>query len=166
MTAGSSWPRAERRRPEYVVTPAEERRRGALPVVGESLRRLGVAAIGDGLCPSAARAYVTHGQVVEALVANRLASPMPMPMPMPMVLFRAVGRSRARAVEEAFGTEPALLNDVHPDHADERLPAITYGHPKGRRTELKQVRAGLVVTGDGGIPVHAGVFDGGAAEIP
>ncbi|MFE9820229.1 hypothetical protein [Streptomyces sp. NPDC005773] len=98
---------------------------------------------------------------MEALVANRLASPIPVPM----VLFRAGGLARARVAEEGFGTEPALLNDVHPDHADGRLPVITYGHPKGRRTELKKVGAGLAVAGDGGIPVHARVFDGGAAEI-
>ncbi|WP_328895565.1 hypothetical protein [Streptomyces sp. NBC_00236] len=95
---------------------------------------------------------------MEALVANRLASLIPVPM----VLFRAGGRARARVVEEGFGTEPALLNGVHPD---ERLPAITYGHPKGLRTELKKVGAGLAAAGDGGIPVHARVFDGGAAEI-
>ncbi|WP_326659042.1 hypothetical protein [Streptomyces sp. NBC_00385] len=99
--------------------------------------------------------------MAEALVANRLTSPMPMPV----LLFRAGDRARTRVVEEAFGTEPALLDYDRPDHAYAPLPAITCGHPKGRRTELKQVRAGLAVTGGCGIPVRARVFDGGAAEI-
>ncbi|MDH6129248.1 transposase [Kitasatospora sp. GP82] len=48
---------------------------------------------------------------------------------------------------------------------DDQFPVIKYGHPKDRRTDLKQVQVGLAVTGDGGIPVHARVFDGGAAEV-
>ncbi|MDH6221589.1 IS1634 family transposase [Streptomyces pseudovenezuelae] len=45
------------------------------------------------------------------------------------------------------------------------FPVIKHGHPKDRRVDLKQVQAGLAVTGDGGIPVHARVFGGGAAEV-
>ena len=48
---------------------------------------------------------------------------------------------------------------------DEQYPVISYGHPKDRRVDLKQVQAGLAVTADGGIPVHARVFGGGAAEV-
>ncbi|WP_316959695.1 DUF4277 domain-containing protein [Streptomyces sp. TRM68367] len=51
-----------------------EKRLGALPVVAEFLRRLDVAGIVDELCPGGASAHLTHGQVIEALVANRLTS--------------------------------------------------------------------------------------------
>ncbi|MFJ9445893.1 IS1634 family transposase [Kitasatospora sp. NPDC101235] len=205
MTSRSPRPRSERQRLECVVTSVVEKRLGALPVAAEFLRRLDVAGIVDGLCPSAARAHLTHGQAVEALVANRLTSPMP--------LFRVGDWARVWAVEEVFGMEPALLNDdrlaraldaiaphleqlagtvgaraiaefgidvsrlhwdmtsmsVHgaypQEDQDEQFPVIKYGHPKDRRTDLKQVQAGLAVTGDGGIPVHARVFGGGAAEV-
>ncbi|MET7356704.1 IS1634 family transposase [Streptomyces mirabilis] len=182
-----------------------EKRLGALPVAAEFLRRLDVAGIVDELCPSAPSAHLTHGQVVEALVANRLTSPIP--------LVRVGDWARVWAVEEVFGIEPALLNDdrlaraldaiaphldqlagtvgaraiaefgidvarlhwdmtsmsVHGAYSqedqDEHFPVIKYGHPKDRRTDLKQVQAGIAVSGDGGIPVHARVFDGGAAEV-
>jgi transposase len=188
-----------------VVTSVVEKRLGALPVAAEFLRRLDVAGIVDGLCPSAASAHLTHGQVIEALVANRLTSPMP--------LFRVGDWARVWAVEEVFGIEPALLNDdrlaraldaiaphleqlagtvgaraiaefgidvsrlhwdmtsmsvhgAYPEQdQDEQFPVIKYGHPKDRRMDLKQVQAGIAVTGDGSIPVHARVFDGGAAEV-
>ncbi|WP_259470792.1 DUF4277 domain-containing protein [Streptomyces sp. 1114.5] len=80
-----------------------EKRLGALPVAAEFLRRLDVSGIVDGLCPSAPSAHLTHGQVIEALVANRLTSPMP--------LFRVGDWARVWAVEEVFGIEPALLDD-------------------------------------------------------
>ncbi|MBL3668039.1 hypothetical protein JL475_18995 [Streptomyces sp. M2CJ-2] len=47
---------------------------------------------------------------------------------------------------------------------DEQYPVVSYGRPEDRRVDLKQVQAGLAVSADGGIPVHARVFDGGAAE--
>jgi transposase len=188
-----------------VVTSVVEKRLGALPVAAEFLRRLDVAGIVDGVCPGGASAHLTHGQVIEALVANRLTSPAP--------LVRVGDWARTWAVEEVFGIEPDLLNDdrlaraldaiaphleqiagtvgaraitefgidvsrlhwdmtsmsVHgafPDgDRDEQYPVIGYGHPKDRRVDLKQVQAGLAVSADGGIPVHARVFGGGAAEV-
>ncbi|WP_331742799.1 IS1634 family transposase [Kitasatospora sp. NBC_01300] len=182
-----------------------EKRLGALPVAAEFLRRLDVAGIVDGLCPSAPSAHLTHGQVIEALVANRLTSPIP--------LFRVGDWARTWAVEEVLGIEAGLLNDdrlaraldaiapkleqlagtvgaraitefgidvsrlhwdmtsmsVHGayplEDQDDAFPVIKHGHPKDRRVDLKQVQAGLAVTGDGGIPVHARVFGGGAAEV-
>lgn len=182
-----------------------EKRLGALPVAAEFLRRLDVAGIVDELCPGGASAHLTHGQVIEALVANRLTSPAP--------LVRVGDWARTWAVEEVFGIEPGLLNDdrlaraldaiaprleqiagtigaqaitefgidvsrlhwdmtsmsVHgaypPEDQDEQYPVISYGHPKDRRVDLKQVQAGLAVSADGGIPVHARVFGGGAAEV-
>ncbi|MFI9785040.1 IS1634 family transposase [Kitasatospora sp. NPDC051984] len=80
-----------------------ERRLGALPASAEFLRRLDVAGIIDELCPIREVAHLTHGQVIEVLVANRLSSPTSM--------VRVGNWARAWAVEEVFGVEPDLLND-------------------------------------------------------
>lgn len=182
-----------------------EKRLGALPVAAEFLRRLDVAGIVDEVCPGGGAALLSHGQVIEALVANRLTSPAP--------LVRVEDWARCWAVEEVFGIESGLLNDdrlaraldaiapaldqiagtvgaraiaefgidvsrlhwdmtsmsVHGAYPvegqDEDYPLINYGHPKDRRTDLKQVQAGLAVSADGGIPLHARVFGGPAAEV-
>ena len=80
-----------------------KKRLGGLPAVAEVLRRLELAGIVDGLCPVRADADLTHGQVIEVLIANRLTSPMP--------LQRVGDWAGAWAVEEVFGVEAALLND-------------------------------------------------------
>lgn len=51
------------------------------------------------------------------------------------------------------------------DQTDTDHPAPKFGHPKDRRPDLKQIQAGLAVTGDGGIPVFHWAYDGGAAEV-
>jgi transposase len=48
---------------------------------------------------------------------------------------------------------------------DEGYPAPRFGHPKDRRPDLKQVQTGIAVSGDGGVPVFARAFDGGAGEV-
>ena len=55
----------------------------------------GVDQFVDAVCPGGASARLTHGQVVEALVANRLTSPAP--------LVRVGDWARCWAVEEIFG---------------------------------------------------------------
>lgn len=180
-----------------------ERRLGALPASAEFLRRLDVAGIVDELCPIREVAHLTHGQVIEVLVANRLSAPTP--------LVRVGDWAREWAVEDVFGVEPGLLGDdrlaraldaiaphldqlvgtvgaqaiaefgidvsrIHWDMTsmslfgayedqDEQFPQVKYGHPKDRRVDLKQIQAGLAVTGDGGIPVFHRVYDGGAGEV-
>lgn len=76
---------------------------GALPVIAEFCRRLDIAGIVDRACPVRDIAYVTHGQVIEVLVANRLTSPTP--------LVHVEDWARAWAVEEVFGLAPEVLND-------------------------------------------------------
>jgi Domain of unknown function (DUF4277) len=83
--------------------PSVEKLLGALPVVAEFCRRLDVAGIVDRACPVREVARVTHGQVIEALVANRLSSPRP--------LLRVEDWARQWAVEEVFGIAPDALND-------------------------------------------------------
>ena len=192
-----------RARAEIAVIRLLEKRLGALPVVAEFGRRLRIAEIVDELCPVRPVALITHGEVIEALVANRLTAPAPM--------LRVQEWAAAMAVEEAYGIAPELLNDdriaraldaiapqldeitgsvgaaaitefgldvsrLHWDltsislygaypEADGEYPAPRWGHPKDRRPDLKQIQAGLAVSGDGGIPVFHRAYDGGAAEV-
>lgn len=183
--------------------PSVEKVLGALPVIAEYCHRLDLAGIIDRACPVRDLGYLTHGQVIEALIANRLTSPAP--------LVRVTDWARGHAVTEVFGIDPALLNDdrigraldaIAPeldhlvgsvgaqaiaafgidvsrlhwdmtsislygsyDQADPEFTTPRFGHPKDRRPDLKQVQAGLAVTGDGGIPVLHRAFDGGAGEV-
>src|SRR6266542_3527470 len=83
--------------------PSVEKLLGALPVVAQFCRRLDLAGIVDRACPVREVARVTHGQVIEALVANRLTSPRP--------LLRVEDWARQWAVEEVFGIAADALND-------------------------------------------------------
>ena len=183
--------------------PVADKAMGALPVVAEFARRLDLAQIVDRACPVRDLALLTHGQVIEALVANRLTSPAP--------LVHVEDWAREWAVEEIFGIDPDALNDdrigraldaiapqlegivgsvgaaaiaafgldvarLHWDmtsislfgaYSDpqEGFAAPRFGHPKDRRTDLKQIQAGIAVTSDGGVPVFHRAYHGGAGEI-
>jgi len=80
-----------------------EKALGALPVVAEFTRRLDLVGIIDRACPVRDVAILTHGQVIEALVANRLTSPTP--------LWRVADWARGWAVDEALGIAASALND-------------------------------------------------------
>jgi transposase len=90
-----------------------EKTLGALPVVASFCRRLDLAGIIDRACPIREVATLTHGQVIEVLVANRLTSPTP--------LRRVEDWARAWAVEEVFAVPPDALND---DRIGRALDAI------------------------------------------
>lgn len=94
-------------------SPAVEKPLGALPVVAGFSSRLRIREIVDGACPVRDVAGLTHGQVIEALVANRLTSPAP--------LVHVQSWAREWAVGEALGVEPGLLND---DRIGRALDAI------------------------------------------
>jgi hypothetical protein len=87
-------------------------------------------------------------------------------------LDRITGSVAAAAIAE-FGLDVARLHwdmtsiSVHGACAqtDQDYPAPAWGHPKDRRTDLKQVQTGLAVTGDGGVPIFHRAFDGGAGEV-
>ncbi|MHB8296565.1 MAG: IS1634 family transposase [Acidimicrobiales bacterium] len=83
--------------------PSVEKALGALPVIAAFCRRLDIAGIVDHSCPVRDIAYATHGQVIEALVANRLTSPTP--------LVHVEDWARAWAVDEVFSLSPDVLND-------------------------------------------------------
>jgi hypothetical protein len=79
------------------------KRLGALPVIREYLERLQLRERVDALAPVRAVAHLTNGEVVEALVANRLTAPRP--------LYDIADWAEAWAVEETFGIRPDDLND-------------------------------------------------------
>src|SRR5215216_170932 len=81
------------------VAASVEKQLGALPVIADYCRRLDLAGIIDRACPIRDLADLTHGQVIEALLANRLTSPAP--------LVRVTGWAGEHAVEEVFGINPA-----------------------------------------------------------
>jgi len=87
-----------RARAEIAVARVLEKRLGALPVVAEFGRRLRIAEIVDELCPVRPVAWISHGEVIEALVANRLTAPAPM--------VRVQEWAAAMAVDEAYGIAP------------------------------------------------------------
>ena len=86
---------------------------GALPVIAEFCRRLDIRGVIDRACPVRDVAIASHGQVIEALVANRLTSPQP--------LLHVEDWAREWAVAEVFGVEPDALND---DRVGRALDAV------------------------------------------
>ncbi len=76
---------------------------GALPAIREYLERLQLKERVDAVAPVREVAHLTNGDVVVALVANRLTAPRP--------LYDIVEWAEAWAVEETFGIAPAALND-------------------------------------------------------
>jgi hypothetical protein len=93
--------------------PSVEKSLGSLPVVAGFCSRLRIRDLIDGQCPVDDRSDLTHGQVIEALVANRLTSPSP--------LVPVESWARAWAVEEVFGIRSEQLND---DRVGRALDAI------------------------------------------
>jgi hypothetical protein len=94
--------------------PSVDKALGALPVVADVCRRLDVAGIIDRACPVGDKvALVTHGQVIEALVANRLTSPTP--------LVHVQDWAKQWAVWEVWGIDPSTLND---DRVGRALDAV------------------------------------------
>jgi transposase len=193
-----------RPRAQVAVSDRVEKQLGSLPVIADFSRRLDIAGIVDRACPMRDLfGSISHGQVVEALIANRLTNPRAM--------VAVADWAHAWAVDEVYGIGPDALNDdrlgraldalagqvdqvvgsigaqaidvfgidvtrchwdmtsislygAYPE-TDDEYPAPAYGHPKDRRTDLKQIQAGLAVTADGGIPIFARAYDGNAAEI-
>jgi Domain of unknown function (DUF4277) len=185
------------------VVEVLEKRLGSLPVIADFSRRLDIAGIVDRACPMRELAVASHGQVVEALIANRLTCPKAM--------VGVADWAREWAVEEVYGLAADALNDdrlgraldalapqveqivgsvgaraieafgidvsrLHWDMTSISLygaydqvsdghPAPAYGHPKDRRTDLKQIQAGIGVAADGGIPVFHRAYGGGAGEV-
>jgi hypothetical protein len=76
---------------------------GPLLLVEHYLRRLDLVGLVDRLVPMRGRAQLTHGEVIAALVANRLCAPSP--------LYDVAGWASSAAVAELLGVPAMLLND-------------------------------------------------------
>src|SRR5664280_1855289 len=89
------------RRPSVIGPPSTHKLLGALPVVAGFARRLDIAGIIDRACPIRELATLSHGQVIEVLIANRLTSPRP--------LVHVADWAAAWAVSEVFGPDTDTL---------------------------------------------------------
>ena len=100
------------------MTPQQVRVKqlGALPVIREYLERLELKERVDALAPVRDVAHLSNGEVVLALVANRLTAPQP--------LYRITDWAERWAVEEVFGIPPAQLNDDRLGRCLDDLAAI------------------------------------------
>jgi transposase len=76
---------------------------GPLLLVRHYIERLGLVGIVDRALPMRGRARLTNGEVVAALVANRLAAPSP--------LYDVAGWASGAAMAELFSVPGTLLND-------------------------------------------------------
>jgi hypothetical protein len=97
--------------------PAGTRRHvGPLLLVHHYLRRLGLVELIDAAVPMRGRAMLTHGEVIAALVANRLCAPAP--------LYDIAGWASSAALAELFGIPAGLLNDDRLGRALEALAPV------------------------------------------
>jgi transposase len=76
---------------------------GSLLLVRHYLHRLGLVKLVDEAVPQRGRAQLTHGEVVAALIANRLSAPAP--------LYDVAGWASSAAVHELLDVPAALLGD-------------------------------------------------------
>lgn len=83
--------------------PGTRREVGPLLLVAHYLGRLGLSSIVDRAVPRRGRAQLSCGEVVAALVANRLCAPAP--------LYDVAGWGQQAALHEVVGIPGALLND-------------------------------------------------------
>lgn len=89
---------------------------GSLLLVAHYLHRLGLVKLIDDAVPMRGRAQLTHGEVIAALVANRLAGPAP--------LYDVAGWASSAAMAELFGIPAGLLNDDRLGRALEALAPV------------------------------------------
>jgi hypothetical protein len=89
---------------------------GALLLVGHYLDRLGLVRLVDEAVPMRGRAMLTHGEVIAALVANRLCGPAP--------LYDVAGWASSAAIAELFSIPAGLLNDDRLGRALEALAPV------------------------------------------
>jgi hypothetical protein len=100
---------------------------GALLLVRHYLQRLDLVKAIDRLAPMRGRAQLTHGEVICALVANRLTAPAP--------LYDVAGWASSAALAELFDIPAMLLNDDRLGRALEALSPVA-----------EQVRGALALT--------------------
>jgi hypothetical protein len=89
---------------------------GPLVLVRHYVDRLGLVKVIDDAAPMRGRAMLTHGEVIAALVANRLCAPAP--------LYDIAGWASSAAMAELFGVPAGLLNDDRLGRALEALAPV------------------------------------------
>ena len=89
---------------------------GPLLLVHHYLHRLGLVEVVDAAAPMRGRAMLTHGEVIAALVANRLCGPAP--------LYDIAGWASSAAMAELFSVPAGLLNDDRLGRALEALAPV------------------------------------------
>jgi hypothetical protein len=89
---------------------------GPLLLVAHYLQRLGLVELVDDAVPMRGRAMLTHGEVIAALVANRLCGPAP--------LYDVAGWASSAAMAELFSIPAGLLNDDRLGRALEALAPV------------------------------------------
>ena len=88
------------------------------------------------------------------------------------VLEQVTGSVGAAAIA-AFGVEVSQVHwdmtsvSLHGsyDDADEQYALPKFGHPKDRRSDLKQIQAGVAAAADGAVPLFWAPYGGGAGEV-
>jgi len=98
---------------------------GPLLLVAHYLDRLGLVKLVDAAVPMRGRAQLTHGEVIAALVANRLCGPAP--------LYDVAGWASSAALAELFAIPAELLNDDRLGRALEALTSRVEGWPSENR---------------------------------
>ena len=175
---------------------------GALPVVAKLAEKLGLVEAVDRFCPIRSVAEYTHGQVVLALVANRLTHPRPLSSfeqwGDDFAVAETLGIASCKLNDDRLGRTldalaehlPELLNlvgrraierfgisiaELHWDlthlaftgsyhDQEEEYPQVRKGRTP-EQTIVRQVRAGLLVSEDGAVPLIGESFDGGHADV-
>jgi transposase len=89
---------------------------GPLLLVAHYLARLGLVELVEGAAPMRGRSLLTHGEVIAALVANRLSAPAP--------LYDVSGWASQAAVAELLNVPAGLLNDDRLGRALEALHPV------------------------------------------
>src|SRR6266545_1147777 len=172
----SDEPRRGARRPRAQIAGAGRlaKQLGSLPVIADFSRRLDIAGIVDRACPMRDVGPLSHGQVIEALIANRLTSPKAM--------VAVADWAQAWAVDEVYGIDPDTLNDdrlgraldVLAGQVDQVVGSIGAKAIEAFGIDVTRLHWDMTSislygayrdTDDGAIPVFARAYDGNAAEI-
>src|SRR5271157_2802123 len=137
--------------------PAGTRRHvGALLLVHHYVDRLGLVEVIDAAVPMRGRAMLTHGEVIAALVANRLCGPAP--------LYDVAGWASSAAMAELFGVPAGLLNDDRLGRALEALAPVAKGWAADR-TIARQIKT-LQASTRAGVTVYYRGHPGACNEAP
>src|ERR1035437_8404227 len=127
------------RRPSVIGPPSTHKLLGALPVVAGFARRLDIAGIIDRACPIRGLATLSHGQVIEVLIANRLTSPSP--------LVHVADWAAAWAVSEVVGPDPDTLSTTTGSAGPRTLLRRSWNRSSARSGSAQSPRSGSTCPG-------------------